>query len=137
MDSLSQLHASCNTSVRRDLTNATEAFDHPLLEQHLPPAVGYGHTERCMLVFADTHLDVCSSSRLVHTGPSDYVNYCHQPCEAGQLSLGRAFPHSRSQSVDERAEFVNAETYMACSLLCNMACLSLRSLPQHEQRPPL
>lgn len=75
MDSPTQPHASSNTSMRRDLRNVTEAFDHPLLEQNLPPAVGYGHTERCTLVFAGLHLDVCSSSLVVHMGPSDYVNY--------------------------------------------------------------
>lgn len=50
MDSLSQPRASSNTIMRRDLTNATGAFDRPLLELNLPPAVGYGHTEICMLV---------------------------------------------------------------------------------------
>ena len=75
MDSPGQPHASSNTSMQRDLTNATEAFDHPLLEQNLLSAVGYGHTERCMLVFAGVRLDVCSSSLLVCMGPSDCVSY--------------------------------------------------------------
>lgn len=81
----------------------TEAFDHPCLEKNLPRAVGYGHTERCM------HLDVCSFSLLLRMGPFDYVSYGHQPGEAGYVSLGRAFPHRRSESVDERTEFVKAE----------------------------
>lgn len=87
----------------------TEAFDHPCLEKNLPRAVGYGHTERCMLVFTGVHLDACSFSLLLRMGPFDYVSYGHQPGEAGYVSLGRAFPHQRSECVDERAEFVKAE----------------------------
>lgn len=56
--------------MQRGLTNVTEVFDHSCLEQNLPHAVGYGHTERCMLLFTGVHLDACSSSLLLHMGPS-------------------------------------------------------------------